>query len=121
MAVNFKWSAEAPTAQPAKTKTGKPRGHNPPGARTRNEPKRVIYKNLPLPVHRPAGRTKEDTPELRAKLADAALTLVLTHDAYMDALQAFGDLGPLPLSIVEDMPKNLRLHLRNYRARKGTK
>lgn len=119
MVTNFKWSAEAPTAKPAKTKTDKPRGHNPPGARTRNEPKRIVYKD-PAPMYnyrKPKSVPQADTPELRAKVAAGILQLVETHDAYLAALKAFGELGPLPDGIINDMPTKVRRHMRLYKMR----
>jgi hypothetical protein len=66
---------------------------------------------------KPKSVPQADTPELRAKVAAGILQLVETHDAYLAALKAFGELGPLPDGIINDMPTKVRRHMRLYKMR----
>jgi hypothetical protein len=124
MATNFTWSAEAPSAKAARTKTGKTRGTNPPGARTRHEPPRVVPKpayreELPGYNYRPANKVaKPDTIELRKAVAQAVIDLGNAHQTYLDAMRAFTELGPLPDSIIADLPSSMRRHMKLYKTHK---
>ena len=119
-----KWSTEMPTAKAAKSPSGKPRGSNPPGARTRNEPPRVVkreqyrdeirgfnYRSL-------KAVPKPDTIELRRAVGEAVITLGNAHQAYLDAMRAFTELGPLPDSIIGDLPQSMRRHMKLYKTHK---
>jgi hypothetical protein len=124
MATNFTWSAEAPTAKAAKTKSGKTRGSNPPGARTKNEPPRVVPKpayreELQGFNYRPATKVaKPDTLELRKAVGQAVIDLGNAHQAYLDAMRRFTELGPLPDSIIGDLPQSMRRHMKLYKTHK---
>lgn len=120
MAANFKWSAEAPTAKAAKTPTGKARGSNPPGARTKNEPPRMPYRDaLPgVNYRKPNAVAKPDTIELRRAVAQATLDTTDAYDAFLKTLSDFEALGPLPDAIIEDLPLSMRRHLKLYKTHK---
>jgi hypothetical protein len=124
MATNFTWSAEAPTAKAARTKSGKARGSNPPGARTKNEPQRVVKREqyrdeLPgMNYRKPKEVAKPDSLELRKAVAQASLDLATAHQNYLDAMRRFGELGPLPDTIIADLPNSIRRHMRLYKTHK---
>lgn len=121
---NFTWSAEAPKAKAARTHTGKPRGSNPPGARTKNEPQRVKpreqYRDeLPGYNYRSLKAVpKEDTIELRRAVGEAVIALGTAHQNYLDAMRRFTELGPLPDSIIGDLPQSMRRHMKLYKTHK---
>jgi len=124
MATNFTWSAEAPRAKAAKTPSGKTRGSNPPGARTRNEPPRVVPKEPyreELPGFNYRKRTavpKPDSLELRKAVAQATLDIANAHDAYLKAFKAFEELGPLPDSIIGDLPRTMLRRMKLFKTSK---
>jgi hypothetical protein len=85
----------------------KARGYNPPGARTRNEPERVVWREeTPVVYEHP--KAQADTPALRKRVALAALHIDATRNAYLKALTQFQWVGPLPNSIVNDLPLRIR-------------
>lgn len=123
MKTTFTFTAAAPVAKAARTKTGKPRGSNPPGARTKNEPPRMPYREeLPgVNFRKPADRPKEDSIELRRQVAQATLDLERDYRFYTESLRAFEALGPLPDGIIQDLPQSIRRHLKLFKTHKPHK
>jgi hypothetical protein len=105
-----------------KSKSAKPRGSNPPGARTKNEPPRIPWREETFDeqytYQRPGVHVLEDTPALRTTVADALLDIALAHSAFHDALVKFHAIGQLPNSIIKDLPMKSKRYLKIYKARR---
>jgi len=113
MQFNFKQPLEAAKS----TKPRAPRGSNPPGARTKNEPQRRYFKPEPEDVYKyrsPKAVPQPDSPELRSKVAHAALVLSDAYYAYIKAMKELEQLGPLPDEILKDLPFKIKRHLKQY-------
>ena len=113
-------SIEDKPARSAKKAT-KPRGYNPPGARTRKEPPRVMTReeinDEPYTYIKPGVSVPPDSIELRRKVADALLDISLAHEAFHNSLKAFHALGQLPAAIIRDMPLKSKRYLKIWKKR----
>jgi hypothetical protein len=94
--------------------------HQRMGARTAKEPERVPWRReVETPEsygYRPPGKPPQpDTPELRAKVAQAAIEVEDARYAYLSALKRLELLGALPDSILKDLPFKVKRHLRLYK------
>ena len=118
MAFTFDLSIEDKPKRP-KAKSAKPRGYNPPGARTRNEPPRVFTReeinDEPYTYMKPGAVVPPDSIELRRKVADALLDISLAHEAFHNSLKAFHALGQLPEAIIRDMPLKQKRYLKIWK------
>jgi len=107
------------TAPSTRKKTGKKRGSNPPGARTRREPPKVPFRDeiddTQYSYVRPGAPVLADTPELRATVGDALLEIATAHQMYADAIKKFHALGQLPVAIMDTIPKRQQRYLRIWK------
>lgn len=96
-------------------------GPNPPGARTRHEPKRVVYKDdeSAYQYRSPRLVPVADTPALRAEIQAKSQVLADAHAAYIKALADFNKLGPLPDSVIKDLSLGIKRHMRLYQQTKS--
>jgi hypothetical protein len=124
MRTPFGFAKGTAEARATPKKTGKKRGSNPPGARTRNEPPKVpedfpwpreVVSDAQFTYMKPGAPVLEDTPELRSTVGNALLDIATAHQMYADAIKAFHALGQLPLSIMESLPRRQRRYLRIWK------
>jgi hypothetical protein len=117
--IGFAKGVAKPAGDSTSKKTGKKRGSNPPGARTRREPPKVPFReeinDTQYSYVRPNAPVLADTPELRATVGDALLDIATAHQMYADAIKRFHDLGQLPVSIMESLPKRQQRYLRIWK------
>lgn len=120
-----------PVGEATDKKTSKPRGKNPPGARTKNEPQRRSQAALdkaigyreeiggPGFVYRsPKAVALPDTEDLRGQLRMAHDRILEAKAAYARALHDFQAIGPLPDSIINDKAfSEARKFFKLYKAR----
>jgi len=115
----FGFAKGSPVAKDTSKKTGKKRGSNPPGARTRNEPPKVPFREEitddQYSYVRPGAPVLPDTPELRATVGDALLEIATAHQMYADAIKKFHALGQLPVAIMDTIPARQRRYLKIWK------
>jgi hypothetical protein len=119
MRTAFGFAKGSPVAKDTPKKTGKKRGSNPPGARTRREPPKVPFReeidDTQYSYVRPGAPILPDTPELRATVGNALLDIATAHQMYADAIKAFHALGQLPVSIMESLPRRQQRYLKIWK------